>query len=154
MEDEGLNAGGIYCPEIRSSGTREGFRIIDIMTDESRVLAHINEDDGPKVSKYRVNVPNVDYISKSAISRALEEADLLVIDEIAPMETHSDEFKQQVERSLNSGKPLLAVIHKRSKRGFIGKVKGREDTKLFELNKETREDLPKKLAELILESLS
>lgn len=154
LKQKGLKAGGIYCPEIRSGGTRKGFKIIDTMSDESKILAHVNEDEGPKVSKYRVNVANVNHISKSAISRALEEADLLVIDEIAPMETYSGEFKRQVERSLNSEKPLLAVIHKRSKRGFIGKVKERGDTRIFEVNKNTRNSLPEKLTKLILKSFS
>lgn len=154
LEGEELAAGGIYCPEIRSEGKRKGFEIIDLMTDESQILAHVNQDKGPRVSKYRVNVPNVDSVSKSAISRALEDADFLVVDEIAPMEAYSDEFKRQVKRALDSEKPLLAVVHKRSKSGFIGKVKRREDVELFEVDKKTRGDLPEKLAELILESLA
>lgn len=144
----------MYCPEIRSGGTRKGFQIVDILSGDSKILAHVNQDSGPKVSKYRVNVPNVDSISKSAISRALDEASFIIIDEIAPMEVHSGEFKRQVERSLDSEKPLLAVIHKRSRSGFIGRVKNRKDVKLLEVNEKTRENLPEKLEKMILESLS
>lgn len=154
LEGKELVVGGIYCPEIRSEGKRKGFEIIDLMTDESKILAHVNQDEGPRVSKYRVNVPNVDSVSESAISRALEDADFLVVDEIAPMETYSDEFKRQVKRALDSEKPLLAVVHKRSKSGFIGKVKRRGDVELFEVDKKTRGDLPEKLAELMLETLN
>ncbi len=154
LEEEELQVGGIYCPEIRSEGRREGFRIVDIMTDQSKILAHVDQEEGPKVSKYRVNVENVDEMSKSTISRALEEADVVMIDEIAPMEIYSEEFKHQVGKVLASEKPLLAVIHKRSKSGFIGKVKSREDTEMFEVNKETRDYLPEKLTDLIMESFS
>ncbi len=78
-------------------------------------------------------------MSKSAISRALDESDLLVVDEIAPMEVYSDEFRKQVRRALDSEKPLIAVIHKRSKSGFIGDVKEREDSQIFEVDEKTRE---------------
>lgn len=154
LREKGLKAGGLYSPEIRAGGTRQGFEIIDIMTDESKILAHVDREKGPRVSKYRVNVPNVDSVSKSAISRALEEADLLVIDEIAPMEIYSEEFRRQVRRALDSEKPLIAVVHKRSKSGFTGQVKRREDSEIFEVTGETREDLPEKLTRLVLESLS
>lgn len=153
LQERDFEAGGVYCPEIRRGKTREGFEIVDVMTSESKILAHVNRDRGPRVSKYRVNVPSVDILSKSAISRALEEADLVVIDEIAPMEVYSDEFKRQVRRALDSEKPLVAVIHKRSESGFIGEVKRREDCKLFEVTERTRSNLPEKIEERILEIL-
>lgn len=153
LRNRGFEVGGVYCPEIRREGVRRGFKIIDIMTGESKILAHVDRDEGPRVSKYCVNVPNVDAVSKSAISRALERADLLVVDEIAPMEVYSDEFKRQVRRALDSEKPLIAVVHKRSKSGFIGGVKRREDSKLFEVTGATRDTLPGRLEELVLESL-
>ncbi len=154
IKKKNLKTGGIYCPEIRSEGRRKGFEIVDIMTNQSKILAHVNQEQGPKISKYRVNVGNVDDMSESAISRALETADVLMIDEIAPMEIFREEFKRQVRKVLDSEKPLIAVIHKRSKSGFIGEVKSREDTEIFEVNEESREYLPEKLTDLVIESLS
>ncbi len=154
LKEEDIQTGGVYCPEIRSEGRREGFKIVDIMTNRSKILAHVNQEEGPKISKYRVNVENVDDLSESAISRALKEANVVMIDEIAPMEVFSEEFKRQVSRALSSEKPLLAVIHKRSKSGFIGKVKNRDDVEMFEVDEETRDDLPEKLTDLIEESFS
>lgn len=154
LEDEGFNVGGIYCPEIRSKGKRKGFKIIDVETGESKILAHVDFDRGPKISKYHVNVENVDEISENAISRALKNDDLIVIDEIAPMETHSSVFRTQVTKAMDSEKPLLAVVHKRTSRGFIGRVKERNDSKIYEVTKENRSSLPEKIEELILKALS
>lgn len=154
LRNKDLEIGGIYCPEIRSGGKRKGFRIIDIMSGESKILAHVEQDQGPKVSKYRVNVPNIDSVSEEAISRSLEEADVLVIDEIAPMEVYSEVFKEQVRKALDSEKPLLAAVHKRSKSGFIGEVKNREDSKLFVIDETSREKLPEKLTDLVMKKLS
>ncbi|MBS3815840.1 MAG: NTPase [Hadesarchaea archaeon] len=153
LQNNDFIAGGIYCPEIRKDKTREGFKIINLMSKESRILAHINQSEGPKVSKYRVNVPNVNEISEKAISEALEKADFIVIDEIAPMEIYSEEFKKSVKSALESQKPVLAVIHQKSSTGFIGEVKNRSDTQLFEVTRENREGLSEKLANLIESSL-
>jgi len=149
LRERGLRAGGIYCPEIREGGIRVGFKIIDIMTGEERILAHVNQSTGPQVSKYRVNVANVDELSELAINRALYGADFLVIDEIAPMEINSEGFKRAVIAALNSSKPVLAVIHQRTGVGFIGKIKAREDVQIFEVTQSNRENLPDQLAKAV-----
>lgn len=146
LETQGYRAGGIYCPEIRSGGERVGFEIVDVMTGDGRVLAHVDRDEGPQVGSYRVDVDNVDEICSVAFPRAFEEADLLVIDEIAPMEVQSDTFVRGVRRALDSESPLIAAIHDRSTAGFIGEVKGREDTTVFEVSEETRDELPETLS--------
>ncbi|MFH1821232.1 MAG: NTPase [Methanobacteriota archaeon] len=150
----GFRAGGIYCPEIRESGIRVGFKMMDIITGEGRILAHVNQGDGPQVSKYRVNVKNVDELAESAIGRALREADFAAIDEIAPMEAYSDGFRRAVCTALDSPKPLLAVIHQRTTTGFIGEIKSRGDVKIFEVLPHTRTQLPSILAEAVHEILA
>jgi len=145
----GYKPGGIYCPEIREGNLRVGFKMIDIMTGEERVLAHVDQRHGPQVSRYRVNVANINELSESAIGRALREADFVAIDEIAPMELHSDGFRRAVLAALDSPKPLLAVVHQRATTGFIGEVKSRADAKIFEVTPRTRTDLPKLLVEAV-----
>lgn len=154
LKEHGFTAGGVYCPEIRSDGERQGFEIVDIMTDESVVLAHVEQESGPSVGKYRVNVANVDAVCGEAFPRTFDEADYLVVDEIAPMEVHSDVFKEQMQRALDADMPLVAVIHQRSTSGFIGEVKQREDTELFEVTNETRDELPETLTEFVLAELT
>ncbi len=153
LRESGLKAGGLYCPEIREGGERLGFKIIDLMAGEERILAHVNQPTGPQVSKYRVNVKNVDEMSEAAIQRALGEADFIVIDEIAPMEMRSEGFKRAVRAALDSDKPLLAIVHQRTTAGFIGDVKARPDVKIFEVTEKTREKLPGQLAGLIIAAL-
>jgi len=149
LRGRGLKPGGLYCPEIREGGQRLGFKMVDLMTGEERILAHVDQPTGPQVSKYRVNVENVDAMSELAIGRALREADFVVIDEIAPMEMHSEGFRRVVLAALDSPKPLLAVIHQRTTGGFIGAVKARSDVRLFEVTPSNRAKLPSQLAELV-----
>jgi len=150
---DGYDAGGIYCPERREAGERVGFNIIDVETGETRILAHVDRDDGPSVGKYRVNVDAVDAVCATAFPRAIEETDFVVIDEIAPMEVYSDECVTQVRRTLNADIPVLAAIHYGSTAGFIGDVKGRGDVDQFEVTTDTREDLPARLIELLRQQI-
>jgi nucleoside-triphosphatase len=154
LREKGLRAGGIYCPEIREGGVRLGFKIIDVMGGEERVLAHVNRAEGPRVGKYRVDVGAVDEFSGRAINRALLEADYVIIDEIAPMEIHSRGFRRAVLDALDSPKPLLAAVHQRTGTGFIGEVKSRPDVKLFEITRDNIEGLPSELAGFIVSSIS
>jgi nucleoside-triphosphatase len=154
LRAQGFKPGGLYCPEIRERGIRLGFKMIDLMTGEERILAHVDQREGPQVSRYRVNVKNVDEMSGAAIGRALREADFVVIDEIAPMETYSEGFKRAVVAALDSQKPLLAVIHQRTTIGFIGNVKARKDVKIFEVVPNDRARLPAQLVEEIKMAMS
>jgi len=149
LRGRGFKPGGLYCPEIRDGGQRLGFRMVDLITGEERILAHVDQPSGPQVSKYRVNVENVDAMSEIAIGRALREADFMAIDEIAPMEIYSEGFRRAVMAALDSPKPLLAVIHQRTMTGFIGAVKARPDVKLFEVTPSNRAKLPIQLAEMV-----
>lgn len=153
LEARDYRAGGIFCPDLRSDGDRVGFEIVDLATGDARVLAHVDRAEGPQVGTYRVNVAAVDAICSSAFPRAFDRADFLIVDEIAPMEVYSDEFVQQVRRALDSDLPLLAAIHYRSTKGFIGEVKGRDDIELFEVTDDTRDDLTETVTDRLLRSL-
>lgn len=147
LDARGYRAGGIYCPEVRSEGNRVGFDIVDVMTGESQTLAHVDLQNGPQVGKYRVNVDAIDAVCAAAFPRAVDKADFLVIDEIAPMEVYSGEFRQQVTHALDTDEPLIAAIHYHTTDGFIGEVKDRDDTEIFEVTADTRDTLPAMLTD-------
>jgi len=70
------------------------------------------------------------------------------------METYSEGFKRSVLDALDSPKPLLAVIHQRTRTGFIGDVKTRDDIKIFEVMSDARTSLSSQLAEAVRKALS
>ncbi|MFB6353490.1 MAG: NTPase [Halobacteriales archaeon] len=145
LEQRGYRVGGLYSPEVREDGERIGFDIRDAMTVETRVLARVDREAGPSVGKYRVAVEHVDALAEAAIDRALEAADVVVVDEIAPMEVESDSFVRAVRRALEAETPVLAAVHHRSQRGFVGAVKDRDDAERFEVTPDTRDALPGEL---------
>ena len=140
---------GVFSPEIREDDERVGFEIADVATGRSEVMAHV-EYDGPSVGKYGVDVSAVDEIAHEDI--AAEDADLVVVDEVAPMQTHSDIFVERVRAALDSETPVIAVVQEARETGFVGSVKQRDDATVVHVTKENRDEVPDQLAELVEDS--
>ncbi len=153
LEERGYAAGGVVCPERRDDGARVGFDVVDLATGDARAMARVDREAGPAVGKYRVDVAAIDAVCAAAFDRALEAADLVVVDEIAPMEVHSDAFVRGVRRALDAERPVLAAIHARSESGFVGEVKRRDDVERHEVTARTRSGLPAAVAGRLLEWL-
>jgi nucleoside-triphosphatase len=104
-----VKGGGFYTEEIRTKGIRQGFRIVTLDGREA-ILAHVNISSPYQVSKYRVDRDALDRVGVAGLRQALEESDLIVIDEIGKMELLSPQFKEAVTQAINSGKKVLGTI--------------------------------------------
>ncbi|AAL80625.1 NTPase [Pyrococcus furiosus DSM 3638] len=112
IKREGFKVGGIITQEIRSGARRSGFRVIALDTGEIGRLAYVGQG-YPRLGRYVIDVESFEKVAIPAISRALREGDLIVIDEIGPMEFKSNEFLKALGLVLRSEKPLLATVHRR-----------------------------------------
>jgi len=101
--------GGFYTEEIRSSGIRQGFKIITLDGKEA-ILAHVNFSSPFQVSKYKVDIDSLNRVGVSAIQQALRECDVILIDEIGKMELLSPQFREAVWQAINGGKRVLGTI--------------------------------------------
>jgi len=102
-------AGGFYTEEIRSGGTREGFRLVTL-DGQDAILAHINIHSPYRVSKYGVDIDSLNRVGVSALNQAAEQRNLVVVDEIGKMELFSTDFREAVRRIINSDKRVLGTI--------------------------------------------
>jgi nucleoside-triphosphatase len=102
-------AGGFYTEEIRVQGAREGFRLVTL-DGQSAILAHVNIRGPHRVSKYGVDVDALDRVGVSALRRAAEQCELVVIDEIGKMELFSANFREAVLQVIGGGKRVLGTI--------------------------------------------
>ena len=80
---------------------------------------------GPQVGKYTVNLTDLDGIGAHSITSALSQSDpqILIIDEIGPMELKSKRFIEAVENALDSNKPLIVTVHQRSVHELVRRIK-------------------------------
>jgi len=153
IEEEGLKVGGIISREVRKGGSRIGFKLIDLNSGREGWLAHVKQPEGPRVGKYRVCMEDLESIGVEAILNAVEEADIIVIDEVGPMEMFSERFKKAVAKALNSEKIVLGTVHYRIKDSFAAKVKAKGEVKVIEVTIGNREALSENVVHKILENL-
>jgi len=146
----GLKVGGMISYEVREHSRRVGFKILDIASNKEGILAWVGLPGSLRVGKYTVNIKDLNEIGVNAIRRAIEEDDIVVIDEIGPMELFSDYFKKIVEKAFNSKKIVIATIHIKADRyPFARKIKRRPDVKIFVVNLANRKFLHKEIFNLI-----
>ena len=128
-----IKAGGFYTEEIRSGGVRQGFRIITL-DRQNAILAHIDISSPHRVSKYGVNTENLDRVGVAAIYQAIEESDLIVIDEIGKMEIFSPNFREAVLKAIDSGKKVLGTIML-SPHTFADEIKRKPKVKVVQVSR-------------------
>lgn len=127
--------------DLRSGSARIGFEIRDLSTDEAGVLAHVNRATGPRIGKYRVNDEDLDKIGAGAILSAIKDADLIIIDEVGPMELTSMRFKEAVRAALACGKPVLGTVHRNAQDPLVTGIKSTAGIEVIEVTYRNREDL-------------
>ena len=151
LRNRGHVVGGIICPEIRQGGIRQGFEIVDLLGRRG-ILAHVSlaSSGAPLISRYGVNLRDLDEISREAFSR---QAEVFLVDEIGPMELKSSVFASGVWRKLESKTPVAAAVHFRTSAGFIARVKGRSDTRLVVVTAQNRDGLPDLMYQQLVQCL-
>jgi nucleoside-triphosphatase len=138
-------AAGFYTEEIRNGATRAGFKLVTLAGDE-RVLAHVDFKTPERLGKYGLDLSALETIGVKAIRDAVRAQQLVVIDEIGPMEIRSATFRDAVNEALDSEVPLLATIFARSL-PFTDPIKSRPDVTLIEVRPDNRERLVAELSE-------
>ena len=138
-------AAGFYTEEIRDRGVRVGFRLVTLDGDEG-VLAHVDFETPERLGKYGVDLSVLETFGVKAVRDAVRAQQLVVIDEIGPMEIRSARFRDAVNEVLESEVPLLATIFARSL-PFTDGIKSRPDVTMIEVRRDNRETLVSELSE-------
>jgi nucleoside-triphosphatase len=147
IASRGIKPGGMISGEIRRKSVRIGFSLEDLITHETGILAHVELKHGPHVGKYRVNLTDIQRVGVASIQRALDEADVVIVDELGPMELHSTPLIQVMEMALASPKHLLGTIHKRASHDLVTTIKSNSAYRVTEVTKDNRSELPTEIAE-------
>jgi nucleoside-triphosphatase len=109
LRSRGLYVGGFISPDESRSGKRTGFMVQDIESGKTDMLAMMDSD-GPKVSKYHVDIGSFETIAMMSLTD-FQRYDVIIIDEIGPMETKSSVFLDALDAVLDSSTPLIASLH-------------------------------------------
>jgi nucleoside-triphosphatase len=147
LEATRLRAGGMVTREIRVCGRRVGFAVTDVATGVEGVLAHIHRPGVPKVGRYTVDTESLENVGVAAIHAAIRDAELIVIDEIAPMELCSPAFPPAVEAALESERALLISTHANANHPVAHRV--RRELTLHRVRLNNRDELVREILEAL-----
>lgn len=134
-----LPASGFYTEEVRERGERVGFKMITLDGQEA-LLAHVDFRTPQRVGKYGLDLSALETVGVAALREAMRARQLVVLDEIGPMELRSTMFRDVVIEAFDSGVPMLATITARSF-PFTNALRKRSDVSVIEVNRNNREQL-------------
>ena len=145
LKKNGLKIGGFITPEIRVSGKRIGFKVVDVYSGEEGILAKVCTcvQDKPRVGKYCVDVEDFERVALKALDFVMKECDLIVVDELGKMELFSKRFEEKVNKLLLTDKLVICVLH----RNLVGRY--RKHAKVICVTPENREGLVSEVIKIL-----
>lgn len=151
MKAKGVIVGGCATAELREKGQRVGFEVRDLTSGSKGKLASVGGGLGPRVGKYRVNLEDLAAVGAKGLLDAAASSELIVVDEVGPMELVSPEFRRAVKACIESGKPILAVIHQRLEDDLLTEFRAKA-TRIFDVELNSRESVAEELGSEIAEA--
>jgi nucleoside-triphosphatase len=110
----GSSVGGILSLATDRQGRRIGFNVIDLLTGQevpfARLSSHRCFKEGKRVGDYTISKDGI-LFGRGAIERAVDSScDLVVVDEVGPLELSGEGLMPAVEMALASSADLLIVV--------------------------------------------
>ncbi len=149
LEADGSAVGGMITAPIRENNSRVGFEVTDWMSKDHGCLAHTAIESKVHVGSYGVDLITLERVGVGAITHAVTDADIIVIDEVGKMEVESPGFINAVKSALDSSKPLILTLHKKSRNPLLQDIRRRDDIRILEVTPINRNLLPYKIMKLL-----
>jgi len=152
---QAVKVGGFITREVMENGKRVGFRITDLQSGGEAWLAKAQPGSGPMYGRYCIILEDLEEIALGALRTAVElNMDIVLIDEIGPMEMSSRRFSAAIS-SLLQNRPgqIVATFKQGSHYPIIDKCLEDPSTTLLNITRENREAILAHLTELANSSL-
>lgn len=153
LKSSNVKVDGMYTEEIRVLGRRVGFRVTRIASGESGVMAHIDFRSPYRVGKYSVDIKTLETVGVAGILDGLDTAEVVIIDEVGPMELYSNNFINAIRKILSHDLPAILTVHYRASHPIVYEVKKTAGNRLVTLNENNRDRVPYDISSEILENL-
>ncbi len=141
--------GGVQTEAIIENGERVGYACVNVRTGEKGVIAHRNIDSRTRILGYGIDPTELDRVAVPAILDALDECEVLVIDEVCKFSVESEGFVAAVRTALEYDKPTLMTLHKKSRHPLLQDIRRRDDGRVLEVTPVNRALLPYKIHKLL-----
>lgn len=147
---------GLITTETKENEKRVGFKmgIHYKGANENpfaRTIAHVGIDSQVSVSKYRINVSEINKQASERLRAGFGPHYLLYLDEVGEMQLYSKTFTELAEVYLDAPNICIMTVSKKYKSTFIDAIKKRDDVELIELTPENRDSMKMYILEKIVE---
>ncbi|ADB57287.1 protein of unknown function DUF265 [Archaeoglobus profundus DSM 5631] len=130
---------GFVTLEVREKGRRIGFKLHDLKSGEELWLAKVGEG-YPKVGKYVVFLESIDRFAEMLKGYS---GNLVIVDEVGPMELKSERFVRAMEDLIESPKNLLVTVHYRSRHPLVERIK--REFELYVIDEKNRDEVAREI---------
>lgn len=144
--------GGICTEPILENGERLGYKVRNLVTGDEGEIAHKSIDSRLRVLGYGLNTAELERIAIPAIQYAIDNCEVIVIDEIGKFAVESEAFVNAVRNALEIDKPTLLTLHKKSRHPLLQDIRRRDDGRILEVTPVNRALLPYKIHKLMRET--
>lgn len=131
---------GFVTKEERELNVRTGFKLIDLSTNRSAQLARVGKGK-VMVGKYEVLVEDFEKF----LDEIKLDGNLIIIDEVGPMELKSRKFVSIVEK-LFEKENLLFTVHYKANHWLVEKIK--KEFRLFVINEANRNKIAEEIVKI------
>lgn len=139
--------GGFYTEEIHGEedtpDKRMGFRLVTLDGQEG-ILAHVAFENLLHLGRYGINLDCLEAAGLAAIERARASKQLIVIDELGPIQAYSEPFKKTIVHLFHDAYPLLGTIALEA-HPWLDVIKQQKNIELYELTRSNQRDIMNKV---------
>ena len=145
-----VSVAGIVTQEVKQAEVRIGFKIRDLTSQNEGWLARVSGATGPRIGKYTVESSDLETVAVRALKDAtVGGAELILVDEIGPMEMTSPTFAYAVSELFRTKKTIVATVKYGSRYAEVEELSKRGSAITVTLKHESRD----RVAEQIITKL-
>src|SRR5947199_5897215 len=149
-KNKGVRVDGMLTSEVRKGDERIGFKITDLSSGAEGWLARRGDGVGPRIGKYSVDSEDLEEIGVGALKRATERsADLVLIDEIGPMEMTSSAFRGTLAKLLSTRRNVIATVKYGSHYPEIERSPRFAEALSLEISRDNREEMIQRILSIV-----
>jgi len=146
-----LSIGGFRTKPIFENESICGYAL-ENAAGTKQDFAYLQCKDSSDVEKYWINQEIFNEFGASILEKAIQIADIILIDEVGIMEKAADKFIKKIISCLDSKQIVLGVFQQRAS-WFSDMLKKRSDTVIFLITEMNREHIEKSIITEIQKSL-
>ncbi len=144
--------GGMKTIPIMEGTSRIGYSCVSIQSGEAGTMAHKEIDSRNRVLGLGIDPTALDEVAVAAIQDAMDNYEVIVIDEIGKFSVESEAFVEIVREAIEVDKPTILTLHKKSRHPLLQDIRRRDDARVLEVTPVNRALLPYKIHKIVRET--